>query len=159
MNNFIFAWWGDFRHPSCLCVYHGSLQIIKIGWEVGTHSRLMRQERDYVAGMSKVTGLPPGSARVGDTQNRKGLLAQPSSSQCCEQHPHQGAAQPLPGHLLIILTHLLMTHWPMYFVTSSLAFQNAFSKWVRNNWTCLLNWWESNSETSCQHSCTPFSFS
>lgn len=31
-----------------------------------------------VAGMSKVTGLPPGSARVGDTQNQKGLVAQPS---------------------------------------------------------------------------------
>lgn len=57
VNNFIFAQWGDLKLQSCLCVYHGSLQIIKMGWGGDWPMFDKAGEGQHVAGMSKVLRL------------------------------------------------------------------------------------------------------
>lgn len=71
VNNFTFAWWGDFEQQSCLCAYHGSLQIVKMGRAVGLIN-VWSGSRGTTRSSDAQTGrLPPGLAGAEDFQTQK----------------------------------------------------------------------------------------
>lgn len=134
VNNFTFAWWGDFEQQSCLCAYHGSLQIVKMGRAVGLIN-VWSGSRGTTRSSDAQTGrLPPGLAGARTSRHRKlekfgGVALLQLMLGPPRQHPHQTVAQLLPRHFHFSSAHLPMTPTDLQaLVPSNVAFKDASSK-------------------------------